>query len=175
VKGLRRLRLWIRWRTWLLATILVISAGILDLRILRRQTLWVDELFSLAIATGHSVEHPSVKANPTLGDFVQADHPVPMSYYRAYVDHQFPRASVSAVIRATFLSDTNPPLYYLLLYGWTSIVGTTDGALRSFSVGWYLACIPVLLFIARRTGGIRCEWATGLLFVGSPIAVYYST
>ena len=43
-----------------------------------RQGLWADELFSLAIATGHSLEHPASKADLTLGDYVEAPHPLPV-------------------------------------------------------------------------------------------------
>ena len=39
-----------------------------------RHCLWVDELFSLAIATGHSLEHPAAAAKPALGDFVEPEH-----------------------------------------------------------------------------------------------------
>jgi hypothetical protein len=33
--------------------------------------LWVDEIFSLAMATGHSLEHSAQEANPELGDYVE--------------------------------------------------------------------------------------------------------
>ena len=77
--------------------------------------LWPDELFSLAIATGHSLEHPAAAANLSLGDFVEPDHPVPAEEFRRYLQQDNPPASPARVVRAVLLSDTNPPLYYLLL------------------------------------------------------------
>ena len=50
------------------------------------QGLWVDEIFSLAMATGHSLEHPAARANPALGDFVELPQPVPPATYRRYME-----------------------------------------------------------------------------------------
>jgi 4-amino-4-deoxy-L-arabinose transferase-like glycosyltransferase len=73
------------------------------------------------------------------------------------------------------LSDTSPPLYYLLLYGWTLLFGTSDLMLRLFSIACSLACLPLLVAIARRTGGKGAVFASCVLFVFSPLAIYYST
>ena len=35
-----------------------------------RPGLWGDEIFSLAMATGHSLEHPAAEADSTRGDYV---------------------------------------------------------------------------------------------------------
>ena len=97
-----------------------------------------------------------------------------------------PPASPARVVRAVLLSDTNPPLYYLLFYGWTLIFGTSDMALRLFSTACSLACLPLLVMIARRTagtgsgaGGLRsfCLLTAGDLLFGrrshvlAPVAV----
>ena len=112
-----------------------------------------DEVFSLAIATGHSLEHPAATADPALGDFVEPEGPVHAEEFKRYLAHDDPPASPARVVRAVLLSDTSPPLYYLLLYGWTLVFGTSDVALRLFSTAWSLACLPFLAGIARRTGG----------------------
>lgn len=151
------------------------ATGVLDLMILRRSTLWPDEVFSLAMATGHSVEHAAALANAAAGDFVQTAGPTDPSTYRRYIDHEYPLAPYERVTRAVFLSDSSPPLYYLLLSAWTRRLGTTDGALRSFSVFWALASIPFLLAIARRVGGPETQIPVVLFFVLSPNGVYYST
>ena len=110
--------------------------------------LWPDELFSLAIATGHSLEHPAAAANPSLVDFVEPDHPVPAEEFRRYLQQDSPPASPARVVRAVLLSDTNPPLYYLLLYGWTRLFGTSDLVLRLLSTTCWLACLPLIAAIA---------------------------
>lgn len=168
-------RRFLRWRTALLILGLIGLAGACELRFIGRQTLWVDELFSLAMATGHSLEHPAAEADAKQGDFVQAEHPVPGDQWRSYAAHGQTPANLQRVMRAVFLSDTSPPLYYLLLSLWTQGMGTTDIALRAFSVLWFLACIPLVVLIARRIGGPRAELGAGLLFIASPIATYYST
>jgi hypothetical protein len=139
------------------------------------QSLWVDEVFSLAIATGHSLEHPAGLADPKLGDFVEPEGPVHAQEFKRYLSHDDPPAGPGRVIRAVLLSDTNPPLYYLLLYGWTLLFGTSDVALRLFSTTWSLACLPFLVAIARRIGGRGSVLPACILFALSPLAVYYST
>jgi dolichyl-phosphate-mannose-protein mannosyltransferase len=164
-----------RQNFWLLLLALALMA-VVQVVVASRSGLWADEVFSLAIATGHSLEHPAAKADASLGDFVEPDHPVPAEEFRRYLKHDYPPASPARVVRAVFLSDTNPPLYYLLLYGWTLMVGTSDMALRSFSIACSLACVPLLAGVARRTGASRgASFASCVLFACSPLSLYYST
>ena len=111
----------------------------------------MDEVSSLAIATGHSLDHPAATADPALGRAAEE--------FTRYLAHDDPPASPARVVRAVLLSDTSPPLYYLLLYGWTLVFGTSDVALRLFSTACSLACLPFLVGIARRTGGRGCGFA----------------
>ena len=55
--------------------VFALCAG-LRIPMLDRSGLWADELFSLAIATGHSLEHPASNAQPELGDYVEAPKPL---------------------------------------------------------------------------------------------------
>jgi uncharacterized membrane protein len=154
---------------------LVAVAAILRISLAGNQPLWNDEIFSLAIATGHSLDHSVASANPALGDFVQPDLPVPAEELRRYLKHDNPPAGPGRIVRAVFLSDTSPPLYYLLLYGWTLAFGTSDFVLREFSIICSLACLPLLAGIARRTGGTKAVVPTCLLFAFSPLGITFST
>ena len=127
---------------WLLLAVFAV-ASLVRLGLTERHSLWADEVFSLAIATGHSLEHPAATADPALGDFVEPEGPVYAEEFKRYLAHEEPPASPARVVRAVLLSDTNPPLYYLLLYGWTLVIGTSDAALRLFSTAWSLACLPL--------------------------------
>jgi hypothetical protein len=51
--------------------LVIVVAAVPRLFLAARQDLWADELFSLAVATGHSLEHPASAAVPALGDFVE--------------------------------------------------------------------------------------------------------
>jgi 4-amino-4-deoxy-L-arabinose transferase-like glycosyltransferase len=159
---------------WLLLLACALMA-VAQVVIASRSGLWADEIFSLAIATGHSLEHPAAAADRNLGDFVERDSPVRAEEFQRYLKHETPPANPARVVRAVFLSDTNPPLYYLLLYGWTLMVGTSDMGLRSFSIACSLACLPLLAGVARRTGGKAAIFASCVLFACSPLSIYYST
>ena len=76
--------------------------------------------------------------------------------------------------RALRLSDTSPPLYYLLLSGWTRQLGTSDAAVRLFSALWAVATVPVLWLVARRVGGEPAALAAAVLFAINPLGLYYS-
>jgi hypothetical protein len=159
---------------WLLLLAYALMA-VVQVVVASRSGLWADEVFSLAIATGHSLEHPAAAADPNLGDFIERDSPARAEEFQRYLKHDTPPANPARVVRAVFLSDTNPPLYYLLLYGWTLMVGTSDMALRSFSIACSLACLPLLAGVARRTGGKGAIFASCVLFACSPVSIYYST
>jgi Dolichyl-phosphate-mannose-protein mannosyltransferase len=162
------------WNSWLLLLAFALMA-LIQVVVASRSGLWADEVFSLAIATGHSLEHPAAAADPTLGDFVERDRPVRAEEFQRYLKHDNPPASPARVVRAVFLSDTSPPLYYLLLYGWTLLFGTSDFVLRSFSIACSLACLPLLVAVARRTGGRGAVFPACILFAFSPLGIYYST
>lgn len=161
-----------RLNAFLLALIL---AG-LALRIAAavRPGLWADEIFSLAMATGHSLEHPAAEADPAHGDFVEPAGARPPQWFRRYAEHDERSAGAGRVIRAVRLSDTNPPLYYLLLNPWTLVFGTGDAALRLFSVLWAGLSLPLLWLLGRRLGGASAGWSACLLFCFAPVALYYS-
>lgn len=155
--------------------LLLLLAAVPRLALLERQGLWVDEVFSLALATGHSLEHPAAEARPELGDYVEPAGPARPAVFRRYLEHDDPPAGPARVVRAVFLSDTSPPLYYLLLWAWTLAFGTGDAALRLFSVAASLACVPLLWTIGREVGGRPAAIAAGLLFAVAPLSLYYST
>jgi hypothetical protein len=126
------------------------------------------------MVTGHSLEHPAEQADPSLGDFEQGAAPRSAAEWRKYQEHGEPPANLDRVLRAVRLSDTSPPLYYVLLHGWTRLFGTGDVTVRLFSVAWSLACLPLLVKIARRMGGGRAVLASATFFAFSPMIVYYS-
>jgi Dolichyl-phosphate-mannose-protein mannosyltransferase len=154
---------------------LVVACVLVRLGLIDRQGLWVDELYSLANATGHSLEHPADRADPALGDFTELSRPSPPAAYSRYLEHEDPPASPARVVRAVLLSDVHPPLYYLVLYAWTRLLGTSDAALRSLSVVWALGCLPLLVAMARHVGGRRSVIPALALFTFAPECVYYST
>jgi len=158
---------------WFLLTVFMLAA-LLRIYLAGRSGLRPDELFSLGLSTGHSLEHPAAAADPRFGDFVELNNAAPAKEFRRYLQHENPPASPVRVTRAVLLSDTSPPLYYLLLYAWTLIFGTSDMALRLFSTACSLACLPLLAAIARRTGGKGGVVAACVLFAFSPLAIYYS-
>ena len=157
------------------ALLLVVAlAALLRLGLAARQDLWADELFSLAVATGHSLEHPAADAIPTLGDFVEPAPAVPPARFRRYLAVETPPAGPGRVIRAVLLSDTSPPLYYLGLAAWIRIAGTSDFALHACSVFWALATMPLIWLLGRRLGGPREGLAACILFAVAPVSLYYS-
>lgn len=158
-----------------LAAAVVIGAVLVRLGLLSAHGLWADELFSLAMATGHSLEHPAAQADPVQGDYVESPEPVPAAALRRYVQHGPTPTPPRQVLRAVFLSDTSPPLYYLLLWGWTSLVGTSDVALRMLSLLFAIGCLPLMWSFGRRIGGRRGALPALLLFAASPLSIYYST
>jgi hypothetical protein len=154
---------------------LVIVMIILQIGLALRQSLWADEIFSLAMATGHSLEHPAAVARPELGDYVESEAPVSASTLRQYAEDQEPVAGFGRVLRAVTMSDTSPPLYYLLLRAWTRVVGVSDLALRLFSILFSVACVGLVAALGREIANARAGWMAAGLFVIAPMSLYYST
>jgi uncharacterized membrane protein len=158
----------------LVAATLIVGA-LLRIVLIDRQGLWHDEIFSLAMASGHSLEQPARDANPLLGDYVELPGVAPASFYQNYLKNGDSEAGVARVIRAISLSDTSPPLYYLLLHAWTRSIGGSDRALRGFSLVWWVVCFPLVWLIGKEVAGRDCALTACLLFVAAPTSFYYST
>ena len=88
--------------SWTLV-LLVCAAVVLRIVLALRPGIWGDEIFSLAMATGHSLEHPAAEARSALGDFVEPKTAVPSGTFRRYVEHENQPASPARVIRAVAL------------------------------------------------------------------------
>jgi uncharacterized membrane protein len=159
--------------SWVLV-LLVCAAMMLRMVLALRPGVWGDEIFSLAMATGHSLEHPAVEARPVLGDFVQPPEVTPSSSFRRYAEHEHPAAGPGRVVRAVLLSDTNPPLYYLLLSAWTRVTGTGDQALRFFSLFWAGLTLLFLWRLGCDLGDRGIAWTAVVLYAWSPVSVFYS-
>lgn len=157
-----------------IALLLVLAGVGLRIAAASRTGLWADEIFSLAMATGHSLEHPAAEADTTLGDFVEPRDPVPAGAFARYVEQETPPAGARRVVHAVLLSDTNPPLYYLLLNPWTRLFGTGDAALRLFSAWWAVLSLPLIWLIGRQVGDGRTARSATVLFALSPLGLYYS-
>jgi len=162
-----------RWPL-LVVWFLIVSAAVLRIVAAQRPGLWADEIFSLAMATGHSLEHPAAAADPGLGDFVEPHQPQYSGTFRQYVTSEEPPAGLHRITRAVLMSDTSPPLYYLLLSRWVRGFGAGDTALRLFSVLWAVLALPLLWLLGREVAGERVAWTACLLFSFSPVAIYYS-
>jgi hypothetical protein len=63
--------------------------------------------------------------------------------------------------------DTNPPLYYLLLWAWTRVFGDGEAAARAPSVLASALTGAVLYAVARRAGGRFVAAASAFLFLAS--------
>ena len=65
--------------------VILLAAGALARGVVAyRQGLWIDEYFSLAMATGHGLEHPAGEADPARGDFVEQRAAVPLEGYARF-------------------------------------------------------------------------------------------
>jgi mannosyltransferase len=64
--------------------------------------------------------------------------------------------------------DGHPPLYYLVLHGWLRVTGDSTVAVRSLSLLFMVAAVPVLWRAGHRYGGVACAWIATLLVSTSP-------
>lgn len=71
-------------------------------------------------------------------------------------------------------TETNPPLYHLLLYFWVRLAGSSVFALRFLSLVLGLLTVPLVYRLARLGFGVLVGLLGALLCAISPFQVYYS-
>lgn len=67
-----------------------------------------------------------------------------------------------------------PPLYFLLLRGWSALFGLDEASLRSLSAVSGAALIPLSMYAGRAIFGRDAGIAAGVVVLVSPISIYYA-
>ena len=130
--------------------------------------------YSLAIATGHSLEQSAPRADPERGDYFEPDGPRPAAWWARFWNWHNPAPGLDGRLRAVSHADTHPPLYYLSLGVWTELFGTSDAMLRLLSTVFGMACFPILWAVGQTIGGRRMAAISCVLFAFAPLGLYYS-
>lgn len=87
-----------------------------------------------------------------------------------YVFHH----SLGATLHAITQTENTPPLWYVLDWGVSRVLGDGGVALRLLSALAGIATVPVMWAIARRLGGVRAALLAALLVAVNPLFVWYS-
>jgi mannosyltransferase len=77
-------------------------------------------------------------------------------------------------IPALLREDGSPPLYYLLLHGWLAVAGDGEAAVRSLSLVFAAAAVPVSWWAGNALGGRRAGLAAAAIAAGCPAMGYYA-
>ncbi len=86
------------------------------------------------------------------------------------------RQSVPRILEVglTLVEDRLPPLYYLLLKGWTTLVGFSEFGVRSLSALVGTLLVPIIAAIAATLFNRRVALITALLVALSPFLIWYA-
>ena len=71
-------------------------------------------------------------------------------------------------------SESNPPLYYVLAWGWARALGTGEVGLRSLSALVGAATVPVAYFAGRELANRRAGLIVAALVAVNPMLIWYS-
>lgn len=71
-------------------------------------------------------------------------------------------------------SESNPPLYYVLAWGWAKAFGTAEVGLRSLSAVFGVATIPVAYFAGRELASRHAGVLAAALVAVNPMLIWYS-
>ncbi|MGI8512232.1 MAG: glycosyltransferase family 39 protein, partial [Solirubrobacteraceae bacterium] len=71
-------------------------------------------------------------------------------------------------------SESTPPLYYLLAWAWSAVLGTGEAALRSLSALLGIATVAMAWLLGRRLAGDRAGGLAALLTATCPLLVWFS-
>jgi mannosyltransferase len=82
--------------------------------------------------------------------------------------------SFGQMLHEVKVSESNPPLYYMLAWGWARAFGTGEVGLRSLSALLGAAIVPVGYLIGRELAGRRAGLIAAALLAVNPMLIWYS-
>ncbi len=95
-------------------------------------------------------------------------------YDEAYVPVHTLHPSLMATLRSVEHRENTPPLWYVMIWGWSRVFGTGMLALRLPSALAGIATVPVAWGIGQQLAGRRAAIATAALVATNPLLVWYS-
>jgi predicted membrane-bound mannosyltransferase len=78
------------------------------------------------------------------------------------------------MLHAVPITESTPPLFYALAWGWVRVLGTTEAGLRSLSAVAGIATVPVAFAAARSLIGLRAGLVAAVLVAVNPFLIWYS-
>jgi mannosyltransferase len=82
--------------------------------------------------------------------------------------------SFGDMLHAVKASESNPPLYYVLAWGWAKVFGSGEVGLRSLSALFGAATVPVGYLIGRQLASRRTGLVLAALIAVNPMLIWYS-
>ncbi len=95
-------------------------------------------------------------------------------YDEAFTPVHVLHPSLTATLRAVGHTENTPPLWYVLIWGWSRMLGTGEVALRSLSALAGVLTVPLAWGIGRELAGRRAAIAMAALVAVNPLLVWYS-
>ena len=95
-------------------------------------------------------------------------------YDEAFTPVHVLHASLGATLRSVSRSENSPPLWYLLAWADSRVLGTGEVALRLPSALAGIATVPVAWGIGRKLAGRRAALVCAALVAVNPLLVWYS-
>jgi 4-amino-4-deoxy-L-arabinose transferase-like glycosyltransferase len=88
--------------------------------------------------------------------------------------HRVLSGSFGDMLHEVRVSESTPPLYYILAWLWSGLFGLHEVGLRSLSALFGVAAIPVAFLIGRELAGRRAGWITAAIVTVNPMLIWYS-
>ena len=82
--------------------------------------------------------------------------------------------SFAEMLRAVKNSESNPPLYYVVAWGWAKAFGTGEVGMRSLSALLGAATVPVAFLAAREAASARAGLIAAAIVAVNPMLIWYS-
>jgi mannosyltransferase len=95
-------------------------------------------------------------------------------YDEAFTPVHVLHASLGATLRAVSHTENTPPLWYVLIWAWSRVLGSGEVALRSLSALAGVLTVPVAWAIGRELVGPRVAVVSAGFVAVNPLLVWYS-
>lgn len=137
------------------------------------RSIWEDETFTLLHSTGQGQDADFLLNSEYNATGLRTTKPLPSERYLSFLRYN-PHKGLKDIAISILTTDTQPPLFFIIMHFWMRYFGATLFSLRFLSVLFSIGSIICAFLFASKLFSKRAGIFSALFIAVSPFVIFYA-